>query len=412
MQVSTNCPIPDAHRRLDDAHADWHEALDAYMDPHAFRRKLNAFLQDLRSVVMLIERKKRKLPDGVNKLDAWRTHADERRFYRWGIQSRDLIVHEADLKLNSIAEITLSRLGRDFVIDRFNVTPEVDTDQLLLAMLLSKPSAVKDGLLTVSRRWVTSDLPDDELLAVAAELFATVTSLVELFHNDADACDLDLPQRVCHSHPFERPNCMLELESRVSISIDLETRQRIVARVRSMRSDRDFDPEVARERYGEFFDVAGDPIRAAMPNMRRASLFLTVDSEALPFMSLYKGERVIEVLKVAVGDLAAKISLSRHLAERVRLTGADGFVFVGEMWAGWNNKPDRKVYSHESTYYNIRPERNEMLAVVAAKADGRVVCFYRQFDRDGNGMPVLKEHIHRSFTLPASLKPVAQVWRS
>ena len=46
----TPCPINSTHARLNEAHAHWHEALEAYTDPFSFLSRLNALIQTLRNI--------------------------------------------------------------------------------------------------------------------------------------------------------------------------------------------------------------------------------------------------------------------------------------------------------------------------------------------------------------------------
>jgi hypothetical protein len=39
------CPLPQTHRRLIEAHLLWHQTLDRYSDPEAFRANLNATIE-------------------------------------------------------------------------------------------------------------------------------------------------------------------------------------------------------------------------------------------------------------------------------------------------------------------------------------------------------------------------------
>lgn len=400
--------MPDAHRRLDDAHEYWHESRDNYMDPHNFRRSFNAFLQALRSTVFLIERRKRSVPNGEENLRLWRGSAKEEPFYKWGMNSRDRVVHEADLALLSEAVITYSRVGVNYTIDRFNVTPNVSNDLLLSAMLTAKPDSVRNGLLTVTRRWVAEDLPDFELLAVGGELFSAIAALVRSF--GGDGCDLDLPDRTCLADGvFDRPHCMATLKRDTRITIDVSTRQKLVADVRRFALDSDFDPKVAEERYGDFITPSGDPMHSAMTFMRRARLFLTVDSEALPFINLYRGDKIVEVMQLGLGDKSEQIAMFNHLAERVKLTGADGFVFIGEVWTSWRARP-QVMHEHDFTYYDLKPNRNEALSVFAAMKDGRSVQFLQPFQRDAKGWPELEGTVRRAFGVPREFQPLVHVW--
>jgi hypothetical protein len=297
-------------------------------------------------------------------------------------------------------------------MDKFNLTPNVATDQIIGAMLLSKPEAIRQGVLTVTRRWVASDLPDSELLGVARELYESSARLVQSIHDPQAACDLDLVERECSHGAFRLPSCMLALRDVTAVSVDIATRERLIMKARAIEIDADFDLDVARERYGQIITVDGDPIRTAMAYLRRASLFLTVDSEALPFMTLFKGAQPVDKLMVGLTNPGNDVQLWRSIADRIRDLHADGFTFSGESWTTHHSGVPRPVHTHGDTFYDVKPERGEALNVVAATEDGRVIYFSRAFTRDAEGWPVLSDHISRSFQLPTDMRPLVHAMHS
>ncbi|MFJ2781268.1 hypothetical protein [Kitasatospora sp. NPDC087315] len=55
------CPMPNAHRRLMDCHAQWHRLHEVYFDPHEFRLTMNSLVQNLRNVTWLLQKQKAQL---------------------------------------------------------------------------------------------------------------------------------------------------------------------------------------------------------------------------------------------------------------------------------------------------------------------------------------------------------------
>ena len=49
------CPLPTTHRRLAEAHLLWHQSLDKYQEPDAFRANLNATIQALDEAAAVLE---------------------------------------------------------------------------------------------------------------------------------------------------------------------------------------------------------------------------------------------------------------------------------------------------------------------------------------------------------------------
>jgi hypothetical protein len=389
------CPVPDSHRRLDDVHAEWHDALDAYFDVHKFRRTYNSFLTAVQSTIDTISRKKRVIPRAEQKINNWRASLSPDRFHRWGDKARNLVIHEADLSLHSVAWLEYTSLRHDTVTNRIDVDPETSNEDLLTAFLMGTPEGIRTGLIKISRKWVASTLPDTELLEAGTHLYRNVAQLVRSFHQDEDhdCSGLGLPERSCQSgaHEFSLPDCMAWMpQAPLTQSVDIETRQGLAMKVASIERDPDMTSDKLRQHYGDYFELKGDPIQIAPRQLRRASLFLTVDSEALPWMMLYKGSQYIGAFQIAAaGGGTMKIAVFQAMAERIRATQADGFIFTSELWTAHRTGRTKKIHQHDATFYDRRPERDEALAVVAASRDGRKLMMLREFTRDDRGWPTL-----------------------
>lgn len=405
------CPVPDSHRRLDDVHAEWHDALDAYFDVHKFRRSYNSFLAAVQSTIDTIARKKRVIPGAEVKLNSWRASLSNDEYQRWGDRARNLVIHEADLLLHSVSWMEYTSLRHDTVTRRIEADPETSNEDLLTAFLMGTPEGIRTGLIRVSRKWVADTLPDTELLEAGTHLYRNVVRLVEAFHTDepTDCSGLRLPVRSCHAgtSEFLLPTCMDWMpQSPLSQSVDVETRQGLALRVASIERDPDINRESLREHYGDYFELKGDPTEVAPRQMRRASLFLTVDSEALPWMMLYRGSQNIGAFQIAAaGRGTPRIAMFQAMAERIRSTRADGFIFTSELWTAHKPGRTRKIHKHDATFYDLKPDRDEALAVIAASQDGRKIMMQREFTRDEAGWPVLgRITTHGQFT--AEWRPV------
>ena len=109
----------------------------------------------------------------------------------------------------------------------------------------------------------------------------------------------------------------------------------------------------------------------------------------MPWMMLYKGSNLVDTFQISAVSKPTLLAMFSGMAERVRATGADGFLFTAEAWTTWHPGVKRPVHQHKGTFYDIKPERGEVLLVVAATSDGRRVSLQRHFARDEAGWPVL-----------------------
>jgi len=405
------CPIPDSHRRLDDVHAEWHDALDAYFDVHKFRRTYNSFLAAVQSTIDTVRRRKRLIPGADEKLNTWEASLSTDRYHRWGDKARNLVIHEADLSLHSVAWMEYTTLRHNTISRRIDADPETSTEDLLTAFLMGTPEGIRSGLLRISRKWVANTLPDTELLEAGTHLYRNVARLVAAFHTggEPDCSDLGLPERSCllNIKDFSLPTCMAWMpQAPLTQSVDIETRQGLAVKVASIERDPEMTPEKLREHYGGYYELEGDPIQVASRQMRRASLFLSVDSEALPWMMLYRAGEYVGAFQIAAAAGGpARIAVFQTMAERIRAVQADGFIFTSELWTGHKADTARTIHSHKGTFYDLRPERDEALVVVAATRDGRRLMMLREFSRDNLGWPVLGK-ISTFSQLTAEWRPV------
>lgn len=348
---------------------------------------------------------------GEQKLEAWKSKVSSDRYFKWADTARNMVIHEADLSLHSVAWMECLSPGHEAFGARLDVPPETTNDALFGSFLLAKPERVRAGIIRVSRKWVANTLPDVELLEAGAHLYEHIVSLVAAFHSDAegDCSELGLPTRKCNvgGDNLLTPTCMAWAgQAPITRTIDIESRRELILKVAGFRRDPNITTEKLRERYGDYFDLAGDPIAAAPLQMRTASLFLTVDSEALPMMVLYKGETPTDLFQFSSHGGASKLAMHRLLADRVRSSGADGFMWTGEVWTT-HQAGERKVHKHERTFYDIRPNRGEALMVISAMRDGRRLMMVRDLARDSEGWPVLGR-IQSYSALPLEWRPVIE----
>jgi hypothetical protein len=381
------------------------------MRPQEFRRNLNALLQSLRSVVLLIERRKRTLADGVVWLAEWEKAAKKSKRYGWSIAARNRVVHEEDLRLHSTATIRFSRPSGEVSESVFDLQANVSPLEMISVILSGEPRR-REGVLTVARRWIENSLPGDELLAVAAEVYEEVAKLVKVAHQRCSngECDLDVDEgRECFdaSHPFGRPSCMTLMESEMSVSVDVATRRLLTRKV--LRVERDENAiEEGRRRYGEPRFIHGDPIERAEPMLELGVQFLLIDGERLPTFALFRGEKVIETWQPTLPESRDKPDLFERMAERIRVLDADGWLYASEIWLGM---PDGTQPAEAGDgYYAQRPGSMEGLMVAAATADGRSLTLTQMFGRDEKGKPLMHEHVDRTPAVWSPMMPLVHGW--
>jgi hypothetical protein len=77
------CPIPRTHRRMRHAHELWHQALQSYHAPEKFHANLNATIQALRSVTLMLQNEKAVFPDFDEWYGPWQQKLKDDTLSKW-----------------------------------------------------------------------------------------------------------------------------------------------------------------------------------------------------------------------------------------------------------------------------------------------------------------------------------------
>ena len=161
------CPLQSVHSRLEEAHIHWHHALDSYSDPGEFRTHLNACIQALRNVTFVLQKQKSRIPDFEAWYGAWQDRMRRDPVLRWVVEARNTIVKQGDLETNSVARVAVVASYLEQPQIELTVNPLQSNLEIAAgcAASISLPEDVlKGALVRVERRWVSDDLPDNEIL--------------------------------------------------------------------------------------------------------------------------------------------------------------------------------------------------------------------------------------------------------
>jgi len=179
------CPVSSTHARLNEAHAQWHEALDAYSDPVVFLGKLNALIQTLRNITFALQKELGPHPSLATEwYPGWQQRMRENRRLRWVVDARNKIVKEGDLEAHSKARV---RIVGEFIrasTGEFDVDPATPVHEIARKINVGALGrrATAEGTLVVERRWIVDEFPDQELLEHLASCYGVLAELVEDTH--------------------------------------------------------------------------------------------------------------------------------------------------------------------------------------------------------------------------------------
>lgn len=165
-------------RRLEDLAHLLQGASRTYFDPDLFRRNTNQFLQTARTITFIIQKNKGEIPSFKNwyethVLDAWRDDP----VMGWAKDARNIIEKEGDLEFHSSLEVALiySYDENEDVVLPCSRSELVEAGIKKLTRLAEKhlSTGLQDVAgLNITRSWVTSSLPEHELLQAMEYTYA------------------------------------------------------------------------------------------------------------------------------------------------------------------------------------------------------------------------------------------------
>lgn len=167
-------------RRLADLAQALANCAASYFDPETFRRNVNHFLTTSRTVTFLIQKNKTDIPDfeswyGETVLKPWNQDV----IMTWAKDARNFIEKEGDLELNSQLTVTLfhSYLTEGDIrieVGRRELIHAGVTKLIRLARKSFPTHVERDAAVKIERRWVTSSLPDWEILRALTYVYRRV----------------------------------------------------------------------------------------------------------------------------------------------------------------------------------------------------------------------------------------------
>jgi hypothetical protein len=402
------CPARHAHQRLIDCHELWHAAEREYMDPEGFRLNLNSLIQNLRNVTWLLQKQKSTLLNFNTWYPAWRTSVSTDPVMKWLVRARNRIVKEADLELLSSATLSVSIDWLNAFEAHWTMPPRYTTRNILIRLLSTQqlPSA---GLVTIERRWVDRNLPDEELLGALAHAYAQISHVVAIAHdqNEARPCDL-APRSACVTPSLgqRRLACMQSWDDKRRLHINLANRVEVSETTEIVPNDPKLGV-LARDRYGDV-PMTGDPISRVLDMLETNKRMLIADKSLATVALLFSGERMFDIYVLDFFDQASKRIAMQRVADRMRLFRADGLMLISEAWMA-ELDPD-EILTATTPPARARANRTEAIQVLAITRDGRKSDATCLFSRRQDGEVILGDTLINVFGEANLLEPIRRSW--
>lgn len=178
-EVRDDCPIPNSHRRLLEAHTLWHAAEQAYANEDLFRIHLNSVIQALRNTTWVLQNEKRAIPEFPAWYGSWQERVQADGAMRWLVEARNEVVKQGDLVTKSTARVGIIASWLDNrVLGETEVRAVLGPRDVAAAIAADMKNAGQsaelerakreDAAIVVERRWVVDTMPDRELLELLA----------------------------------------------------------------------------------------------------------------------------------------------------------------------------------------------------------------------------------------------------
>lgn len=413
------CPVPTTHARLIEAHAFWHEALEAYHDPPAFVSKLNALIQTLRTVTWALQKELGPYPELTTSwYKAWQDRMSEDSRLQWAKRARNQLVHRGDLETHSKALVRIVGEGIVGFGSEVDADPSSTASEILRQIDLSGLSdrVRREGTLVVERRWTVAAFPDEELLDVLAHCYAVLSQIVAEAHDQLDGCmatciktaDDPCEQESAWEHPSRRLPCMWAGREARTSRRNLLSGAPIGVSSHALIGPRPDKAELQR-RYSvatwEAPSAGGDLFEHARAWHATGRQMLLTDGDHVMIAWLYKGSRPVSQQGLHPHDQREKFLIMEQLANEATRLGADGVILTSEAWEATVADLDDPLAMLRAAE---RVDRTEALVTHALRRDGTTKSYRSPMLRvDGAlrlGDVTVDDHHH------PLLKPFLDAW--
>lgn len=417
------CPILTTHRRLRYTHELWHQALESYHKPDKFHANLNAIIEALRSVTLLLQNQKAAFPDFDGWYGAWQKKLKEDALSKWLNDARVTVFHIGDLDSYSSAEVKLIT-WRQEVLSIVSVpiqTPAqlIFENPALLNLLDSSKkhsSSFEDGFLAIERRWSTKDLGGKEILGVLAHVYGLIADLLLDAHSQLARmnCISANEQHQDFPSPHDRTGvlrCMIASVEARTERFKASTHEPLVVSAELDYAEIDSADIAMRYGFDERLPKAAsgglDPLSFAKKLQFIAKRILRRDKHHVRMMFIRDGGGNWHNITLTAKDRTEKYVLMQLVAQFVEAQGCDVVIEIGEVWTA---KASSEVPQSTDGVEDI-PGRGEALAVMVATREGLSHWFLTPIRRGPLGGITLEDTVEVEEQRPPYFEPVIDVWR-
>jgi hypothetical protein len=402
LRPEKRCPLEGAHTRLHQSHELWHRLVAAYPDPDEFVLVLNQLLVTLRQVTFMVQKRKAAFDDFDSWYEGWQDRLRADPIMNWLKDARNHVEKVGDLEIASTARVEIVASWLPGPYSEFEISPLVSPEEIISTFPAEEipPEIRKDGLLRIERRWVSADLPHQELTEACAYGYGVLAGFLAEAHEQLGfqmrtfGGETHGGRHVRVDQIGGRLPCMVITDEDRTGHLNLRTGELLTLQEDPISFDPRANEELYEQRMTEMAIGPGavehekgeDALDWGRRWMSVARRTLVHDGYHLPYAFLFTDDfQLITVIGFRFKDQAEKYMAFRRLAQSVDRLGADIVIVINEMWmaplpAGGLSPAMERA--------GERADRREGLAVIVATSDGRMRGYYSPFARDRDGRPI------------------------
>ncbi len=415
----TGCPFDRVHRRMEDTHTLWHQAQESYFNPHKFRPVLQSCIIQMRTVTWVLQKQCGKIvPDFKSWYGSWQEKMKSDPLMLWAVNSRNFIEKQGDLEMYSKLTAKIIASYSD-CIPETEVTGELfESVEAMLERVDKRALAeqvLDHGFLEIDRRWVANSLPDYEILDGLAEIYGTLSLLVDDMHRqtnlpipfaiDPSSTKDDIKPASC-AHPSRgRERCMVGHNERKAKRFVLKTGEEITE-VSSEEIDQEDAVKAAQEKYGPNLKIekfGDDSFLSVAKGIFAMSKSMFLIDGGLQSVAFIFHQETMSMHGLNPADRTDKYLFARYLATEVDRCSGDRIIMVGECWNGKHDPENPFAYPSQSA------NDGESLFLWASSREGENFALNARVFRDPNGIR-LDETVVDNDAYPMVFEPIRKIW--
>lgn len=337
---------------------------------------------------------------------------------RWAVDSRNTIEKEGDLEMYSKLTAKIIASYSD-CIPEAEVTGELfESVETMLERVDKRALAeqiLEHGFIEIDRRWVANSLPDYEILDGLAEIYGTLSLLVDDMHKqtnlpipfaiDPSSTKDDIKPASCPQPSRGRELCMVGHNERKAKRFVLKTGEEI-AGMSSEEIDKDEAVKAAQDRYGPKLKIEkleDDSFLSVAKGIFAMSKSMFLIDGGLQSVAFIFHQGTMSMHELNPADRTDKYLLAWYLATEVDRCNGDRIMMVGECWNGKHDPENPFAYPSQSA------NEGESLFLWASSREGENFALNARVFRGSNGIR-LDETVVNNDAYPMAFEPIRKIW--